>query len=54
MIADHVYSITGGTTGSLGDGGPAIQATIGGVSALAANGSRLAFNGDNRVRIINR
>jgi hypothetical protein len=54
MIADHVYSITGGTTGSLGDGGPAIQATIGAVSALAANGSRLAFNGDNRVRIINR
>ncbi len=52
--ADHVYSIVGGGTGSLGDGGPGRQATINFVFGLAANGRGLAFTDQvsDRVRMI--
>src|SRR5215831_412403 len=54
MTAHHLYSIVGGGTGGLGDGGPGTQATIRGFIYLAARGHRLAFTdgGDRRVRMI--
>jgi hypothetical protein len=55
MTARHLYSIVGGGTGGLGDGGPGTQATIAGpFVALAAHRHRLAFidGGDLRVRMI--
>jgi hypothetical protein len=54
MAARHLYSIVGGGTGGLGDGGPGTQATIRGFIYLAARGHRLAFTdgGDRRVRMI--
>lgn len=56
MIAGHLYSIAGGGTGSLGDGGPGSQATIGFAEGLAASDRDVAFTDgrDNRVRMIAR
>jgi hypothetical protein len=54
MTAGHIYTIVGGGTGSLGDGGPGNQATINFVTGLAVNAQGLAFTDgqDNRVRMI--
>jgi hypothetical protein len=56
MTANHIYTIVGGGTGSLGDGGPGTQATINFVTGLAVNSQGLAFTDgqDNRVRMIQR
>jgi hypothetical protein len=56
MTANHIYTIVGGGTGSLGDGGPGTQATINFVTGLAVNSRGLAFTDgqDNRVRMIQR
>ena len=54
MTANHVYSIVGGGTGGLGDGGPGSQATINFVAGLAVSGRSLAFTDltSSRVRLI--
>jgi hypothetical protein len=54
MTALHVYSIVGGGTGGLGDGGPGTEATISGLTALATYRHVLAFTdgGDRRARMI--
>jgi len=54
MTARHLYSIVGGGTSGLGDGGPGTNATIGFIIRLAAHRHRLAFtDGENRrVRMI--
>lgn len=55
VSAGDIYTIAGGGTGGLGDGGPAAQATLGSPQgvAVAADGNVLVSdNGDQRVRLV--
>ena len=56
MIADHIYTIAGtGTSGSAGDGGPAIGAQLStptGIALDAAGDLAIADEGNNRVRFV--
>ena len=55
MTAGHIYTVAGGGTGDLGDGGPATSAALfepSGVAVDAAGNLAIADNGDNRVRVV--
>jgi trimeric autotransporter adhesin len=55
MTAGDIYSVAGGGTGGLGDGGPASQATLSspqGVAFDSAGNVVLSDSGDGRVRVV--
>ncbi|MGH3155264.1 MAG: hypothetical protein ACRDNF_01610, partial [Streptosporangiaceae bacterium] len=55
MRAGHIYTVAGGGTSGLGDGGPATDAELSipqGVAADAASNLLIADTGDNRVRVV--
>jgi hypothetical protein len=55
MTAGDIYTVAGGGTGGLGDGGPASSARLGspsGVAADAAGNLVIADPGNNRVRVV--
>jgi secreted PhoX family phosphatase len=54
MTAGHIYTVAGGGTSGLGDGGPATKAEIGpgGVAVDAAGNLVIADSGDDRVRVV--
>jgi len=55
MTARHIYTVAGGGTGGLGDGGPATQAQLDDPLAVAVDGAgNLAITdlADNRVRVV--
>jgi hypothetical protein len=55
MTAGDIYTIAGGGTAGLGDGGPAISATLtdpGDVLVDGAGNLLISDTGDNRVRVV--
>ena len=55
MTARHIYTVAGGGTGGLGDGGPATQARLNDPLAVAVDGSgnlAMTDSADNRVRVV--
>jgi hypothetical protein len=55
MTVDDIYTVAGGGTGGLGDGGPARQATLGGPFAVVpdhAGNLVITDAGDERVRVV--
>jgi sugar lactone lactonase YvrE len=55
MTAGHIYTVAGGGTGGLGDGGPATSAVLDlpeGVAVGTAGNLVIADNNDNRVRVV--
>ena len=55
MTAGHIYTVAGGGTAGLGDGGPATSAELhnpGGVAVDGAGNLVIADGGNNRVRVV--
>lgn len=55
MTAGHIYTIAGGGSGGLGDGGPATRAVLSspqGVAVTADGSVLIADSGNNRVRVV--